>query len=236
MYFPNQTIFKRDTELFDPVFKEFKNLDPKFYWKRKAEETPFNIEDVNPNSLRHLIFDEFDAIFYESRQNMAVLNSTLSCGVTATAHRKDESHIEKEMLAKMEFDVIELFPQVNQLEAIDYTKKNYMDLREVLLEDAYSDHATLIIGTRQAIQSLSKDDFRSFVNVEDENGKVTTVLDQNQIYYLTNLKLARSIDFRPDGTYIKGIVLVIASPAPVWRNYQQWLGRVGRHGDKCQRI
>ena len=61
-------------------------------------------------------------------------------------------------------------------------------------------------------------------------------LDKYEIYCLTDLKLARSLDFRPDGMIIKGIILVLLSSASNWRNYQQWLGRVGRHGDPCIRI
>ena len=49
--------------------------------------------------------------------------------------------------------------------------------------------------------------------------RVINVLSQKAIFYFKNLALARSIDFRPDNLNVKGIVLVIVSPAPVWRNY-----------------
>ena len=65
-----------------------------------------------------------------------------------------------------------------------------------------------------------------------EGKKVTNKLSRPLIYYLDDLDLARSIDFRPTED-IDGIVLVLVSSASNWRNYHQILGRVGRHGDKC---
>ena len=140
------------------------------------------------------------------------------------------------MLKKIGFQIFNLFPKVEYPLVEDFTKKSYFELREYLLADDLSDHATLIIGRRDLIQMYVKEDFKTFINVEEDQGKVNSTLDQNAIYFLSNLKLARSIDFRPDGNHIKGIVLLIVTPAPVWRNYQQWLGRVGRHGDKCRRL
>ena len=61
-------------------------------------------------------------------------------------------------------------------------------------------------------------------------------LNKLETYYLSNLKLARSLDFKPDGRTVKGLVLILVSPASNWRNYLQWVGRVGRQGDPCLRI
>ena len=55
------------------------------------------------------------------------------------------------------------------------------------------------------------------------------------MYHLKDLSLARSMDFRPVGE-CRGIVLVLATPAPNFRTYNQFMGRVGRHGDACDRV
>ena len=91
-----------------------------------------------------------------------------------------------------------------------------------------------MIGKYEEILKLTEGDIENFIQVDKDEGRVISMLDQREIYYLKNLALARSIDFRPDRANVKGILLVICSPAPVWRNYQQWLGRVGRHGDQCE--
>jgi len=88
IYFPNYTIYKRDTALFEPIFKTFTEDQIRYHWKQNKDETPFNKEDFKEGSNRFLIFDEFDSIFFESKQNMALLSTTSSCGVTATSHRK----------------------------------------------------------------------------------------------------------------------------------------------------
>ena len=82
---------------------------------------------------------------------MAVLESTDSCGVTATAHWKDESQIESSMYEKMNFKVHSLFPTVKYPEPLDFTKKSYYDLRDLLIESEYADHAVLIIGKWEQI-------------------------------------------------------------------------------------
>ena len=108
---------------------------------------------------------------------MAVLDSTKSCGVTATAHWKDESFIESDLLLKMNFTVHDLFPNVKYPEALDFTKKNYYDLRDLLIQKSYEDHARLIIEKWEAISALAKEDFWNFISIEDDQGKVNDVLD-----------------------------------------------------------
>ena len=151
VYFPNQAIYKRDTELFWYVFKEFESSQPRFHYQKKIEETPFYLEDLNEEDWT-LIFDEFDSIFFESKQFMAVLNQTKSCGVTATAHWKDgESTTEKELLTKLGFKIFSLFPSVKPYETIDFSSKTYWDLWKFLLQESFSSFATLLVGLKNDI-------------------------------------------------------------------------------------
>ena len=96
--------------------------------------------------------------------------------------------------------------------------------------------ATLLIGKDKDVKKFTESEYETLVPIVKEDGQVQMTLDKYEIYFLTDLKLARSLDFRPDGKSIEGIVLVLTTPASNWRNYQQWLGRVGRHGDDCLRI
>ena len=55
---------------------------------------------------------------------MAVLNSTLSCGVTATAHKKDDLTTESSLLEKLGFSVYALFPSNIAMKVEDFRGKN----------------------------------------------------------------------------------------------------------------
>ena len=81
------------------------------------------------------------------------------------------------MLKKIGFQILNLFPKVENPQVKDFTKKSYFELREYLLDDALADHATLIIGRRDMIQMYVKEDFKTFINVEEEQGKVNSTLD-----------------------------------------------------------
>ena len=94
----------------------------------------------------------------------------------------------------------------------------------------------MIIGKEKDIAVFAQKDFDSLIPVEGAGGSVQMTLNKRETYYLSNLKLARSLDFRPDGSVVNGIVLVLVSSASNWRNYLQWIGRVGRQGDPCLRI
>ena len=166
---------------------------------------------------------------------MALLYRKRASGVTATAMKTDiGGTLEEKLYSHMHFNVLNLFPQIEFPKAIDFSDKSYEELREKFLEDPYEGFAVLMIGKYEEILKLTEGDIENFIQVDKDEGRVISMLDQREIYYLKNLALARSIDFRPDRANVKGILLVICSPAPVWRNYQQWLGRVGRHGDQCE--
>ena len=85
-----------------------------------------------------------------------------------------------------------------------------------------------MIGKLSDLHSFAQEEFQSLESVRIDEGHVKMTLDWNELYYLDDLSLARSLDFRPNGLNIKGITLVLVSSANNWRNYIQWLGRVGR--------
>ena len=88
-----------------------------------------------------------------------------------------------------------------------------------------------MIGKLADILKASKGETQGLISVV-EGKKVLNKLSRPLIYYLDDLDLAWSIDFRPTED-IEGIVLELVSSASNWRNYHQILGRVGWHGDLC---
>ena len=76
-----------------------------------------------------------------------------------------------------------------------------------------------MIGKYDIIAKITEGDIESFIQVDKEEGRVQSILEEKEIYYMKNLALARYIDFWPDNSNVKGIILVVCSPAPVWRNY-----------------
>ena len=97
----------------------------------------------------------------------------------------------------------------------------------------YKEYAVLLLGETSDIMTLTKGDPYNFIKVDGK--QVRSEIKQKAIYILDNMNLARSIDFRAKEE-VKGIVLVLVSAAPNYRNYQQFLGRVGRQGDACYRV
>ena len=77
----------------------------------------------------------------------------------------------------------------------------------------------MLIGRISDLHKFTKDEFQSLESVRIDEGHVKMTLDRNELYYLDDLSLARSLDFRPNGLNIKGITLVLVSAANNWRNY-----------------
>ncbi len=71
--------------------------------------------------------------------------------MTATAHKKEGGEQEQSLFKKFGFDTLDLFNDVDQPEADDWSGVNYAKLRAQLLEEKFMGYAKLIIGKYDTI-------------------------------------------------------------------------------------
>ena len=149
-------------------------------------------------------------------------------GVTATAHNWDGADIEKELFENGCFKIYPLFKNSDLPEVLDWKGKSYNSLTKLMIEPKFRKYAVLMIGWLQDVSNFASEDFHKVLKPLDDSKHPKMILDERRVYYLKDLENAWSMDFWPDGKKIEGIILALISPAPNWRTYQQWLGRVGR--------
>lgn len=94
------------------------------------------------------------------------------------------------MFEKFSFKVFSLFTSEEVPEVHSLENKSFDDLREFLLNPKLKQFTTLIIGKVEDIRSFAKDEFESLVNVVNDDGNVPMVLSKNELFYLSDLRLA----------------------------------------------
>lgn len=140
--------------------------------------------------------------------------------MTATI-KSDNSDREEEILTAVGFSLEEVFPSYKKPSAILVSS-----IREAFRHPNFLTHSlkhwpTLIIG-----HHIEGDP------VQTADG--TVKLYSGGTYKLENVSDARAVDFiPPEG---KGIILIVNHPANTYRDYDQFLGRAGRHGTPAMRF
>ena len=75
--------------------------------------TPFNTKDFYNEEKRHILIDEFDALFFESNFYLGLMTLKQVSGVTATAVKIDKgASLEEQLYRMMKFEVLNLFPNI----------------------------------------------------------------------------------------------------------------------------
>ena len=96
--------------------------------------TPFTSEDFKKDSTFKILVDEFDALYFWSKQFMALLMKKDASGVTATAMKTDlGGKLEEYLYKHLGFDVVNLFSDISFPSAIDFSGRTYEDFREEIL-------------------------------------------------------------------------------------------------------
>ena len=75
-------------------------------------------------------------------------------------------------------------------EVEDMSDKSFDDLMTTLLKPELKEYTTLMIGRLEDVKKLVKDEFETLVPVLSEDGHVKMLLDRNELYFLSDLKLA----------------------------------------------